>query len=344
MTTTLCRVSLICSPSRRVRSLPLYCFRPGGGSTPEGVLRDDICAWHGSQSTVHTMSTRLRAQVVLVVAIGGAVGAVARFWIGQAMAVSADSFPWATFTINVSGSFLLALLPAFAVVVDHPLLPPALGTGVLGGYTTLSSFAEETRRLAAAGHGAAWQRRTWSPRSPPASSRSRSPTTSAAKRCGHVSPARRATCDHVAGRLRRCGRSLPAVSGGHGSTGGSRSARCWSTSRGRSCSGPSADWRCPARPWRCSVPGSAVGSRPTRPSRCRSTTLACAADRRTRSRRSSSRWQPAGWASSWQVVEAQRPSKTTHFDYLPATTPDPRAASAERASSITNEAADVSST
>ena len=68
------------------------------------------------------------------------------------MSVPPESFPWATFIVNVSGSFLLALLPASAIVVEHRLLPPALGTGVLGGYTTLSSFAEETRHLVAAGH------------------------------------------------------------------------------------------------------------------------------------------------------------------------------------------------
>ena len=98
------------------------------------------------------MSERPQPTVLVVVAIGGAIGAVARFWIAQTMPVAADSFPWATFTINVTGSFLLALLPAFAIVVDHRLLPPALGTGLLGGYTTLSTFAEETRHLAAGGH------------------------------------------------------------------------------------------------------------------------------------------------------------------------------------------------
>ena len=106
------------------------------------------------QSTVHLMSSRLQAHVVLVVALGGAAGASCRYWVGQAIPVTTHSFPWATFTVNVTGSFLLALLPAFAIVVDHRLLPPALGTGVLGGYTTFSSFAEETRHLAAGGHEA----------------------------------------------------------------------------------------------------------------------------------------------------------------------------------------------
>jgi CrcB protein len=99
------------------------------------------------------MKAQIQVKVVLAVAVGGAAGAVARYWIGEAAPTATGSFPWATFTINVTGSFLLALLPAFAIVVDHPLMPPALGTGVLGGYTTLSSYAEETRHLAASGHG-----------------------------------------------------------------------------------------------------------------------------------------------------------------------------------------------
>jgi CrcB protein len=61
------------------------------------------------------------------------------------------SFPWTTFAINVSGSFLLAALPALAAVRRRPVLPVFLGTGVLGGYTTLSTYAEQGRSLLANG-------------------------------------------------------------------------------------------------------------------------------------------------------------------------------------------------
>jgi CrcB protein len=63
----------------------------------------------------------------------------------------ASGFPWTTLAINVSGSFALALLPAAAWVRRHPTLPVFLGTGVLGGYTTLSTYAEQGRELLAAG-------------------------------------------------------------------------------------------------------------------------------------------------------------------------------------------------
>lgn len=83
---------------------------------------------------------------LLVVALGGAVGAVLRWWLGDV--VPADSgFPWTTFAINVSGCFALACLPAATAVRDRPAMAAALGPGLLGGYTTMSAYAEETRAL-----------------------------------------------------------------------------------------------------------------------------------------------------------------------------------------------------
>ncbi len=90
-------------------------------------------------------------QVTAVVAVGGAVGAVLRTLLSESFPGAALGFPWATFGINVVGSFLLALLPAAAFVRHRPLLPPLLGTGVLGGFTTLSAYSEQTRALYAAG-------------------------------------------------------------------------------------------------------------------------------------------------------------------------------------------------
>jgi CrcB protein len=89
----------------------------------------------------------------LVVALGGAIGAVLRWAVGEV--VPHDSgFPWATFSVNVSGSFALAVLPGWYAVRRRPLLTLALGPGLLGGYTTLSAYAEETRALLA--DGATW--------------------------------------------------------------------------------------------------------------------------------------------------------------------------------------------
>lgn len=89
--------------------------------------------------------------VVTMVAIGGAIGAVLRAAVGEVVPTSPHEFPWPTLGVNVAGSALLALLPAVDAVRRHPLLPPLLGTGVIGGFTTLSAWAQETHDLAGAG-------------------------------------------------------------------------------------------------------------------------------------------------------------------------------------------------
>jgi CrcB protein len=88
---------------------------------------------------------------VLVVALGGALGALARFGLSSRSPDAAHGFPWTTFAINVSGSLVLALLPAVPAVRRHHYLPPLLGTGVLGGYTTLSTYCEQSRQLVSDG-------------------------------------------------------------------------------------------------------------------------------------------------------------------------------------------------
>ncbi len=92
--------------------------------------------------------------MLLVVAAGGAVGACLRWALGQAFPVVGGHFPWTTFAINVSGAAALATLPGITFVRRHRLLPPALGTGLLGGFTTLSAYAEESRALVADGRSA----------------------------------------------------------------------------------------------------------------------------------------------------------------------------------------------
>lgn len=83
------------------------------------------------------------------VALGGAVGAWLRFWLGGwVLKQWPQSYPFGTMGINVTGSFLLGLL---AAVTDygreHPLLWQGLGIGVLGAYTTFSTFGVEAVTL-----------------------------------------------------------------------------------------------------------------------------------------------------------------------------------------------------
>jgi CrcB protein len=90
-------------------------------------------------------------RLLAAVAAGGALGALARWRLTEAFPSSTDAFPWTTFAINVSGAFVLALLPAFAAVRRSRVLAVGLGPGVMGGYTTLSAYSEQTRALL--GHG-----------------------------------------------------------------------------------------------------------------------------------------------------------------------------------------------
>ena len=84
----------------------------------------------------------------MAVGVGGGLGALLRHLLGE-LTPAATGFPWTTFTINVSGAFLLALLPAVAAVRERPVLTLALGPGLLGGWTTLSAYAEDARALLA---------------------------------------------------------------------------------------------------------------------------------------------------------------------------------------------------
>ena len=99
------------------------------------------------------MKDPLRFEVPLVVAVGGALGSIARWSLTESVA-SEQAFPWPTFIANVSGSLLLGVVLVLGELF-HPrrhrawarLWRPFLATGVLGGYTTFSTFAVELERL-----------------------------------------------------------------------------------------------------------------------------------------------------------------------------------------------------
>lgn len=73
-------------------------------------------------------------------ALGGAIGALARYGIGTA--VPTDALPWATVAINVAGSFLLGLLIAVGAWFA-PEIRIGLAVGLLGGFTTFSTFSAD---------------------------------------------------------------------------------------------------------------------------------------------------------------------------------------------------------
>lgn len=76
-------------------------------------------------------------------AAGGVVGSLARYGLTERFPVT-DGFPWTVFWINVVGSALLAALPALAAVRRTAWVGVFLGTGVLGGFTTMSAASAET--------------------------------------------------------------------------------------------------------------------------------------------------------------------------------------------------------
>lgn len=84
------------------------------------------------------------------VGVFGALGAWLRFAVGGAITARRPSdFPLGTFVVNLTGGFLLGVLTG-AGVTGHALL--VLGTGLLGGYTTFSTYMLDTRQLLATGH------------------------------------------------------------------------------------------------------------------------------------------------------------------------------------------------
>jgi fluoride exporter len=87
----------------------------------------------------------------VAIAIGGTLGCWARYaQTNLVQAVFGRDFPYATFSINVIGSFLMGFL--FILTLERLMIPPSVRvgvlTGVLGGYTTFSTFEMETLLLA----------------------------------------------------------------------------------------------------------------------------------------------------------------------------------------------------
>ncbi|GAA4596387.1 fluoride efflux transporter CrcB [Planotetraspora phitsanulokensis] len=92
--------------------------------------------------------------VVFVVAVGGAIGACARYGASLLWPALTGAFPWATLLVNLSGCVIIGV---FMVTITelwtaHRLVRPFVGTGILGGYTTFSTYAVDIQRLVNSGH------------------------------------------------------------------------------------------------------------------------------------------------------------------------------------------------
>lgn len=92
----------------------------------------------------------LPGMTLLLVGIGGFAGAVARYVVdGWVAGLSRGAFPWGTFAVNLSGSFVLGLL--FGLAIERAILPAEIRAplmiGFLGAYTTFSTLVLESWRL-----------------------------------------------------------------------------------------------------------------------------------------------------------------------------------------------------
>jgi len=112
-----------------------------GSSRPRPEARPELARGEGA------------GVLYLLAALGGALGALARWGVATALPHPTGGWPWATLLVNITGCLLLGALTA-ALTARSPEPPwarPFLAVGVLGGYTTYSAFAVEVVELADAG-------------------------------------------------------------------------------------------------------------------------------------------------------------------------------------------------
>ncbi|MER7277136.1 CrcB family protein [Dactylosporangium sp. NPDC000244] len=107
---------------------------------------------------VHVPAQRLELRpspwpVLGAISAGGVCGALARFGLAQAWPHARGGFPWSTLVVNVTGCLLIGALMVIVteVATERRLLRPFAGVGVLGGYTTFSTYAVEIHQTASAG-------------------------------------------------------------------------------------------------------------------------------------------------------------------------------------------------
>jgi CrcB protein len=97
--------------------------------------------------------TRTRWAVLSAISVGGALGALGRYGLSLLLPATPTGFPWGIFLVNVSGCLLIGVLMVLVTEVwtGRRLLRPFLGVGVLGGYTTFSTYVVDIQRLVNAG-------------------------------------------------------------------------------------------------------------------------------------------------------------------------------------------------
>lgn len=97
---------------------------------------------------IDRVSLRSEGPVLAAVALGGVIGACARYGVGLLRPLGPLAFPWSTLLVNVAGCAAMGVLMVLVteVLTPHRLVRPFLGTGVLGGFTTFSTYAVDVHR------------------------------------------------------------------------------------------------------------------------------------------------------------------------------------------------------
>jgi fluoride exporter len=95
--------------------------------------------------------------VLAMIAVGGVLGAEARYGMSVLIPHQPGQWPWATWLVNVSGCFTIGVLMVVITELTSPhrLVRPLLGVGVLGGYTTFSTAMVDVQQMALAGRSGA---------------------------------------------------------------------------------------------------------------------------------------------------------------------------------------------
>ncbi|HEY3558095.1 MAG TPA: CrcB family protein [Kribbella sp.] len=116
---------------------------------PRGAVDSDV------DLRIDGRERRAHDPVILgAIAAGGAIGAAARYLVGLGWPAPAGGFPVSTLIVNVVGCGLIGILMVLVtdVLTQQRLLRPFLGTGVLGGFTTFSTYAVDIQHLVSGRH------------------------------------------------------------------------------------------------------------------------------------------------------------------------------------------------
>jgi len=124
---------------------------PGSGPPADPPVDPDVDLDVAAQR--RELTAPRAGAVLAAIAVGAIAGAEARYGLGVVWPHPVTGWPWSTLVINTSGCGLIGVLMVLITerFTPHPLLRPLVGVGILGGYTTFSTFTVDVVTLA--GHG-----------------------------------------------------------------------------------------------------------------------------------------------------------------------------------------------